>query len=282
MSGRHRAVIAATVAVAVLGMSYQQCGKRGTPHPSEVRPQSDVKNKLGMRFVLVPGGTFTMGNEQFEDSRPRHRVRISPFYMMATEVTNRHYEAFRTRSRRGEYSPGTDEPVGELSRKEVLVFIAWLGKRDGRRYALPTEAQWEYAARGGIEGADYSWGNGIDGSQTLIGGTRTRPVASFAPNAYGLFDMTGNVGEMVHEAPYPYPRGEAVDPVYSDAGDEHIVRGLGVGPAMPWVWFRSSSIDSLPLPDVGFRIVFPLEDRRPQITHQNNRQRPNDQRELPR
>ena len=220
-------------------------------------------NSLGMRFFRVPRGTFAMGNAENVEASPVHTVNLSSFLMQETEVTNEQFERFRKRGRRGEFSRGDKEPVGELTRQEVLRFISWLNRREGRTHQLPSEAQWEYAARGGIAGADYPWGDGINARQCLIGEVQAKPVASYKPNGFGLYDMCGNIAEMVHEAPYEYTKGELTDPRLSDAGSSHLVRGLGVGQAFPQVWFRIDQYDDIAQPGTGFRLILVDPKRSP-------------------
>ena len=195
-----------------------------------------------------------MGNVSVFKDWYVHTVEMSSFYMADKEVTNAQFEKFEPH-KRGECTPSDDHPVANVTRAQVLAFAKWLGKKDGRKYGLPTEAQWEYGARGGIEGADYPWGDGLDESKALIGGRLAKPVGSYPPNQYGLYDMCGNVGEMVHEAMYEYPNKAVIDPKYPDAGDMHIIRGRGVGDYMPWIWFRDEDFDDTPYPETGFRLV---------------------------
>lgn len=220
------------------------------------------RNDIGMEFVRIPAGSFVMGSNQnpVKDT-PEHNVTMSSFLMMNAEVTNAQYAAYREH-KRGEYSLGDDQPVTNLTRTQTLEFIAWLGKRDGVEYKLPTEAQWEYAARGGLEGKDYPWGDNIDSSLCLVGGLKTMPVKSYPPNGYGLYDMCGNVGEMVREIYYEYSDLKTiVDPVGPttsiEPSDEevYIVRGIGVGGAMPWIWLRARGVTSIAVPNDGFRLV---------------------------
>jgi formylglycine-generating enzyme required for sulfatase activity len=211
-----------------------------------------VINSVGMKMVLIPGGSFLMGNEKFADGRPVHRVLMSPFYMAETEVTRAQFAQFS----KATLPPGAGPyPIGGVSRRQVAAFARWLSRREKRHYSLPSDAQWEYAARGGIVGADYPWGNGIDKSQTVIGPDKVRPVKSFAPNNFGLYDMCGNLAEMVREGPYYYSTKVKRDPVGPQKGTLHYVRGLGVGLDMPWLWFRSLESDEFTNPDTGFRLI---------------------------
>lgn len=235
-------ILAATLSVGCLN------AEKPKPSPNK------MSNDLWLTFVRIPGGTFVMGDDDGPGASPEHRVTLSPFWIMREEVTNRQYETFR-KHRRSEFSPGPDYPVDAILRKDVLDFAAWLSKRDGRRYGLPSEAQWEYAARAGREGTKFPWGDRTDLEKALSGGLMARPVGSYPPNAFGLYDMIGNVGEMVHESWYEYGKDPLIDPRGSDADESRIVRGMGVGIDMPWVWLRTFHAGDMPIPGRGFRLV---------------------------
>jgi formylglycine-generating enzyme required for sulfatase activity len=144
-------------------------------------------------MVRIPGGEFLMGQDDGRDEeRPVHQVIVSPFLLCRYQTTNGHFAALsRT------LGPA-DHPVTEVSWFDATEYCAWLSARFGRIFHLPTEAEWEFAARGGLEQSLYPWGDdpvtGRDGYATRW---RTGPeaVATSEPNAYGLFDMCENVHE---------------------------------------------------------------------------------------
>jgi sulfatase modifying factor 1 len=155
-------------------------------------------------MVLIPAGEFTMGKNSPNptDWQPEHKVSIKEFYIDKHEVTNRQYYEFCTKTNyplpelwgMTQFKCGLefpDHPVVGISFSDAVKFADWAGKR------LPTEAEWEYAARGGLSGSNYPWGNQID--STLVNyGKRyksTLKIGSFKPNGYGLFDIAGNVWE---------------------------------------------------------------------------------------
>ena len=202
-----------------------------------------------------------MGSTKSGVASPVHRVTLSEFYIMNTEVTNAQFEEFK-KITRSPMSREADMPVMGIARPLVLEYISWLSKKDGKIYRLPTEAQWEYAARGGLKGFDYPWGNRLDYKLANFGSDSNRhamPVKSFAPNLYGLYDMCGNASEMVRERMYDYTSQEVVDPV----GDEFepsvdtpfIIRGAGVGSYNPWIWYRGMEFDDAARPNTGFRLI---------------------------
>jgi formylglycine-generating enzyme required for sulfatase activity len=155
-----------------------------------------AKNNYSFEMVSVQGGTFQMG---FSDD-DKHMVRLSSFYLSKTEVTQAQWYAVM------EYNPsedrGADLPVENVSWDEVQAFIKKLNKISGKRYSLPTEAQWEFAAGGGASERTIYAGTDVKENLPLYAWIginedikRTHPVASLRPNQLGLYDMTGNVSE---------------------------------------------------------------------------------------
>ena len=176
-------------------------------------------NSVDADMVLIPAGEFQMGsNEGDEDEKPMHTVYLDAFYIDKYEVTNAQYKAFvdtnpewrKDRIPRayhnGNYLTlwnGNNYPIGKgnhpvthVSWYAAMAYAQWAGKR------LPTEAEWEKAARGGLYGKKYPWGDLIDPSKAnydrSIG--ETTPVGQYAPNTYGLYDMAGNVWEWCLDA----------------------------------------------------------------------------------
>ena len=165
-------------------------------------------------FARIPAGSFRMGDIQGggdSDEKPVHRVRIKAFLLGKTEVTFAQWDACVAAG--GCSRKPSDEGWGRGSRPVINVswkditeqFIPWLNKTTGKRYRLPTEAEWEYAARAGSE-TKYSWGNSIgrnkancDGCGSRWDDSKTAPVASFATNGFGLYDMHGNVWEWTQD-----------------------------------------------------------------------------------
>lgn len=174
-------------------------------------------------FVRIEAGTFTMGGSPAVQARelPNRRVTISkPFYISAFPITRALWKAVYPDAYPGRECEGlaAELPAVQLSWAEIVDFCAALSKLDGRTYRLPTEAEWEYAARGGLEGMQYPWGSeDADPTRCNYVNLHPVPVASYAPNGYGLFDCVGNSFEWCADyyAKDAYARtpAEVTDPV---------------------------------------------------------------------
>ncbi len=153
-----------------------------------------VQVRPHLPFARIPAGTFTMGGSPALQARelPNRRVTLSrPFLLSAWPVTRRLWRHFRPDAFPGALSEGLagDLPALQISCDEADAFVAFLSARDGRRYRLPTEAEWEYAARGGLEGKAHPWGDEPpDPTRCNYLNPRAVPVACYPPNGYGLFD----------------------------------------------------------------------------------------------
>jgi formylglycine-generating enzyme required for sulfatase activity len=154
----------------------------------------------GFPFVRIPAGTFVMGGDPplFERESPLRRVTISrDTWVSAFPVTLGQWRRFRPLEIFDSKDERVDQlPVQRVSFEDAEEFCEILSKEDGITYRLPTEAEWEYAARGSIEGAEYPWGDEIaDESRCNYLYSQGVPVASYPPNGFGLFDMAGNCQE---------------------------------------------------------------------------------------
>jgi formylglycine-generating enzyme required for sulfatase activity len=168
------------------------------------------------------------------DERPVLRVRLSqPFYLSMYEVTRSQWQALMDSSPAQSVSVSSDLPVASVSWQDIQTFIARLNTREQSvaTYRLPTEAEWEYAARAGAPTVAHEGHSPLD-TVAWCGpnaGNQPHPIGQLAPNAWGLYDMQGNVAEWVQDwyrAPYPPPTGPAVvDPQGASHGTERVVRG---------------------------------------------------------
>jgi formylglycine-generating enzyme required for sulfatase activity len=187
-------------------------------------------------WVEIPAGTFQMGCSADDvrcdgDEYPSHAVTISqPFEMLTTEPTSGMLlAAAQAVPQQPDWNTTPDQPVVIVSCSEAAAFCEALGGR------LPTEAEWEYAARGGLEGGTFPWGSEPpaydegDPTGAAFEGGVARPVATFGANGYGLYDMAGNVWEWIADVYSGYP-GEAVtDPTGPATGLVRGVRGGSYG-----------------------------------------------------
>ncbi len=233
-------------------------------------------NTIGMRFAMIPAGQFTMGSPTNEFGRDNdeipHRVTISrPFYMGITEVTQDQWDAVMDKNP-SRYRSGS-RPVDTVSWHEAVEFCKRLSEREGRKYFLPTEAQWEYACRAGsntpfntgdeLEQANYDTsdkqGRGYRGGSW----GKTIPVGSFQPNDWGLYDMHGNVWEWCADWYGDYTTAAETDPTGSDHGSECILRGGAWNSTSHNC--RSANRNSLPpdnlYPIIGFRVALDMHQK---------------------
>ncbi len=214
--------------------------------PSQEEQEAHT-NSIGMKLVRIEPGEFMMGQgeappttkegwyERDYDESPAHKVRImKAFFMGTTEVTNAQYEQFDAKHKelRGKFgsSKADDEPVTHVTWQQAVDFCNWLSKKEGKPYRLPTEAEWEYACRAGTKTL-YHAGDTLTPEQANFGISADKKklaavkVGSYKPNAWGLFDMHGNVAEWCHDWHGPYEAGEQADPVGRVDGHARIARG---------------------------------------------------------
>jgi formylglycine-generating enzyme required for sulfatase activity len=157
----------------------------------------------GMEFVFIKGGCFQMGDtfgDGYGSEKPVHQVCVDDFYMGKYEVTQGQWETVMGANPSYFKGCGSNCPVESVSWNDVQEFISRLNQRSGKRYRLPTEAEWEYAARSGGKAEKWS-GTSSEGELGQYAwyfgnaGGRTHPVGEKRPNGLGLYDMTGNVWE---------------------------------------------------------------------------------------
>ena len=224
----------------------------------------EVKTEVqedGTGMVLIPAGGFWMGRTQMflfdelnwtararQDDQPVRMITLDGFYIDKYEVTTTDYATFADATNRkkpwywkgGKVNPGQEKwPVYDVNWEDATAYCAWAGKR------LPTEAEWEKAARGGLERNLYSWGNELDVKTQAYGEQQPEaakkvmahyqgangplPVGSFPPNGYGLYDVTGNVWEWVSDwyGQNYYSVGPLKNPTGPSTGTYKVIRGGG-------------------------------------------------------
>ena len=220
--------------VGVLGLTTLLVANARAPH---------LDPFTGMPFVRIDAGTFVMGTPSGESQREaqevQHRVSIGkPFYLAIHEVTQAEWTKVMGTNPSHFQSCGGRCPVENVSYRDIMAFIRMLDDRSSwKGFRLPTEAEWEYACRaGGAEafGASSTLSTdeaNYDGRYPYAGGPKgqyrssTTPVGSFAPNRWGLFDMSGNVWEWTADDHCSYPSGTADDPVGSCGAPVKVIRG---------------------------------------------------------
>ena len=223
-----------------------------TPTPT-VNRQAEL-NKLINNMVYVSGGTFTMGatseqdSDAFDDEKPPHSVTLSSFYICKYEVTQALWRAVMGKN--PSRFKGNNLPVEQVSWNDCQTFISRLNNLTGKNFRLPTEAEWEYAARGGNRSRGYKY----SGSNTLPdvawyednSGSKTHPVGSKSPNELGLYDMSGNVWEWCSDWYGTYSSTAQTNPTGSSSGSNRVDRGGGWGNDS---WICRSSNRSFSSPD---------------------------------
>ena len=234
---------------------------------------TDFKNEkftvggVAFEMVAVEGGTFTMGGVELpnmparDNELPLHDVTLDSFKIGRTEVTQALWEAVMGSIPYGNQGP--DYPIGNVSWYDAQAFIRQLNALTGRSFRLPTEAEWEYAARGGkkshghpFAGSRYPQGVAQYGYDDM----RTRPIARYFPNELGLYDMSGNAWEWCQDRIAPYEaeaQTNPVGPVETALGDVRVMRGGSVATAADKcrVSNRSEFFASRFRTTIGFRLA---------------------------
>jgi len=204
----------------------------------ELRPKE-------LLFVTIPSGSFSMGsNDGDSDEKAVHTVHINSFRMSKYEITQSQWESVMGSNPR--HFKGANRPVEQVSWDDIQTFIRKLISQTGKHFRLPTEAEWEYAARAGTT-TRYSWGDDVgnnrancDGCGSRWDNKETAPVGSFQPNSFGLYDMHGNVWEWVQDCYHDSYKGAPNDgsawekntSIFSDDCVGRVLRGgsWGDGP----------------------------------------------------
>lgn len=238
------------------------------PHDTgfSVRAGQRFSNSLGMNFVWIPAGTFTMGSPAHEAHRDsnenQHQVTLSRgFFIQQTELTQQQWFALMGKNPSYHQSCGADCPVESINWYDVQNFIDVLNKKENtRRYRLPTEAEWEYAARagsqdafhiGGVTFRDYGRNDALDNIAWYYKNSErgTHSVGTKQPNSWGLYDMHGNVWEWCSDWEGRYPSQPITDPMGPEEGQAKVRRG---GAWSEYPIFCRSATRSFYNPNDGF------------------------------
>ena len=230
-----------------IGMAAQSTITRNKPKPAVTKPKPAAKpkakpaprrnssttglsaelNKLINNMVYVSGGTFIMGGDDSSDQMPTHSVTLSSYYICKYEVTQALWRAVMG-SNPSNFK-GNNLPVENVSWYDCQTFIKRLNSYTGRDFRLPTEAEWEFAARGGNYSRHYKYSgsNNLDDVAWYIDNSNKRPhpVGTKQPNELGLYDMSGNVGEWCSDWDGSYSSYSQTNPTGPNSGSFRVHRG---------------------------------------------------------
>lgn len=242
------------------------------------KPRSEetfTVNGMSFTMKLVEGGTFQMGvsseleNEAYDDEKPIHSVTLDNYYLGETEVTQALWEAVMGAESTSNvewedmYGKGDNYPAYKVSWNDVQEFIRNLNQQTGKNFRLPTEAEWEYAARGGCKSNGYKY-SGSDNLGNMSwyndnSGRKSHTVKSKAPNELGLYDMSGNVWEWCQDWYGSYGSDALTNPMGVSKGSRRVLRGGS------WNYYagdcrvsrRSSNDPDIRFSFYGFRLCLP-------------------------
>ena len=191
-------------------------------------------NGVAFKMVKVAGGTFQMGatseqgNDVNDDEYPVHSVTLSDYYIGQTEVTQELWEAVMG-SNPSYFNVGNQRPVESVSWNDCQKFIEKLNRLTGKNFRLPTEAEWEYAARGGNKSRGYKYSGSNNADAVAWNGINsfdeTHPVAQKQANELGLYDMSGNVYEWCSDQYGDYSSNSQTNPKGASSGSLRVLRG---------------------------------------------------------
>ena len=236
-----------------------------TEETDEVGNQIFTVNGVEFKMIKVEGGTFTMGatseqgSEADDDEKPTHQVTLSSYYIGETEVTQALWKAVMGKN--PSYYKGDNLPVEQVSYNDIQKFIKKLNQKTGKTFRLPTEAEWEYAARGGnkSKGYKYSGSNNIEDVAWYDGNSnyKTHTVKTKQANELGLYDMTGNVWEWCSDRYGDYSSSSQTNPKGPNSGSNRVLRGGGWND-LAWgcrVSYRGGNNPSISYYNYGFRLA---------------------------
>jgi formylglycine-generating enzyme required for sulfatase activity len=243
-------------------------------------------NGLSLNMIYVEGGTFTMGatpeQEPYADDNehPAHQVTLSSYYIAQTELTQALWTSLMGTTIQQHFeqhgSPdtplageGPQHPMYKINKDDCQAFMNELNRLTGKHFRLPTEAEWEYAARGGIYSHSYIYPGGDnlmelawykENSNNLV-----HPVAQKMPNELGLYDMAGNVWEWVSDYYEPYPSTLQTNPTGSTTSTQPIIRGgsrantYGANNCRVSARYADAIVRPKHRNFIGLRMVLPIE-----------------------
>ena len=215
---------------------YNYIASGGSSGGGNASVQAFTVNGVSFNMIAVEGGTFTMGatfeqqNDPYSNEKPTHQVTLSSYYIGETEVTQALWTAVMGNNPSD--FKGDNNPVECVSWNDCQEFISKLNSLMGKNFRLPTEAEWEYAARGGkkSKGYQYSGSNNIGDVAWYIGNTinsvyNTHHVKTKQPNELGIYDMSGNVCEWCQDWYGSYSSSSQTNPKGPSTGSDRMFRG---------------------------------------------------------
>ena len=217
-------------------------------------------NGVSFKMIAVKGGTFQMGNDYYYAEKPVHQVTLSDYYIGETEVTQELWNAVMG-SNPSNFTGNMQRPVEQVSWDDCQTFIYKLNQMTGETFRLPTEAQWEYAARGGNKSKGYTY-IGSDAIDVVAwysdnSGGMTHPVKTKVPNELGIYDMSGNVFEWCSDWYDYYSSAAQTDPTGPAGGSFRVYRGGSwlFGAACCRVAYRYDFSHGVTNGDLGLRLA---------------------------
>lgn len=187
-------------------------------------------SQIEPEMIFVEGGTFKM--KEFSDKDETFKVTLSNYYISKTEITVGQFKYFRDSNyveNNYDRKYVNNYPVTNIRWKDAVAYCEWLSKKTGKKYRLPTEAEWEYAAKGGKRSKNYEYcgSNNSDSSGwcNKNSGRKIHVVAQKVPNELGLYDMCGNTLEWCSDWYAPYPTKKQINPTGAPSGEKKITRG---------------------------------------------------------
>lgn len=258
-------------AMLLMAFTFAACGDDDDDEKGDDAPkfqnQTITVDGVSFKMIAVEGGTFLMGSpesdtETYDDEKPQHEVTLSNYYIGETEVTQELWETVMRSN--PSYFVGANLPVEKVSWDDCQEFILKLNEKTGKTFRLPTEAEWEYAARGGKKSKGYTY----SGSNTIgnvawysdnSGGT-THEVGTKQANELGIYDMIGNVMEWCQDwyGETYYEKSSTTDPQGPASGTSRVLRGgsWGSGARSCRVAYRIYFNPGGRFNDDGLRLVF--------------------------
>ncbi|MBO7489654.1 MAG: SUMF1/EgtB/PvdO family nonheme iron enzyme [Bacteroidales bacterium] len=233
---------------------------------------TENNTKYRMKMILVEGGTFEMGRSgqkinKSDNERPAHSVSLTNYYIGETEVTQALWKAVMGKepmTKNGgwedSYGIGPTYPAYRINYNDVKTFVKKLSKKTGRTFRMPTEAEWEYAARGGKYSKGYEYSGSANYKDVVIdeyGSTKIFPVKTKKANELGLYDMCGNLWEWCSDWYGLYSNSAQTNPKGPSSGSKRVARGGSWAIYRPacTVWHRWMYAPSEGGADMGFRLA---------------------------